>query len=113
MDESGQVGADDVKDLPGREIIRIIDAWRRFLFVADLCIIFIKFKNKEGILGEDSGEVLKETGEFSRPEDGDQSKRVRRILQSFEKITFFEQGATQALRIRPGTQAERKVEGRV
>jgi hypothetical protein len=113
MDEPGQVGEEDVNDLSGREIVRIVDAGRRFFFVAELPLIFIKLKNKEGFLRQESGEVLKETGQFARSEDGSQTKRIWRIFQSFEKITFFKQGATQALGVRPGAQAERKVEGTV
>jgi hypothetical protein len=113
MDQSGQIRENDIDDLPGREVIGLVDARQGFLRAGGRLFLFIKFKNEKGFLRQEAGEVLKETGEFPGSQHRRQAIGVRRIFQSFEKITFFQQGTAQALRIRPGTQAERKVEGTV
>jgi hypothetical protein len=113
VNQPGQIGEDNLDNLPGREVVGIVDVRDGFVLAGNFLFIFIKFKNKKGFFREEAGEVLKETGEFASSQHRRQPKSVRRIFQSFEKITFFQQGTAQALGIRPGTQAERKVEGTV
>ena len=113
MNQPGQIGEDNVDNLAGGEIVRIINPRLRFLSAGDGLFFLIKFENEKGFIREETGEVLKETGKFTCSQHRRQPKSVRRIFQSFKQIAFFQQGAAQSLWIRPGTQAERKVEGTV
>lgn len=90
MNQPGEIREDDVDDLLGRKIARIVDTGVLFVVGCDLSFVFVKFKNKEGFNGEKAGEVEKKTGEFTCPEHRRQAKSVRGIFQSFEKVTFFE-----------------------
>jgi hypothetical protein len=113
MNQAGKIGENNFDDLPGREIVGIVDVRQGLVRVANRFFTIIEFKDEKGFIRDEPGEILEKIGKFSRSQHGGQAKSVRRIFQSFEKIAFFEQGAAQSLGIRPGAQAERKVEGTV